>query len=246
MRKIKYILGITMMVLCVNFLFLGTVEAVLSSDKKPTQILKADEIERLGKAYISQQLSWDDFEVAVEYHGKDVVLPAGNLDLNFRVGGSTVQIGRVPLSLGIRVDGVFKKRVSLTSFVKAYYQAVKTRRPLRRDHVLTADDVAVERELVSHLTTRAATRLEDVIGFKILRRLKGGDVITFDMVVKPPLVKRGDRVRLLAQKGFMRITALGIVKEKGFKGDFIRVENLESKRIVYGRVVDSSTVQVEF
>lgn len=246
MRKIKYILGMTMMVLCVNFLSLGIAAAVLASDKKSTQILTIDEIERLGKAYISQQLSWDDFEVAVEYHGKDAVLPAGNLNLDFRVGGSTVQIGRIPLSLNIMVDGVFKKRIRLTSFVTAYYQAVKTRQALRRDHILTADDVVVKRELVSYLTTRAATRLEDVIGFKILRNLKSGDVVTFDMVVKPPLVKRGDRIRLLAQKGFMRITVLGIAREKGFKGDFIRVENLESKRIVYGRVVDSNTVQVEF
>jgi flagella basal body P-ring formation protein FlgA len=67
-----------------------------------------------------------------------------------------------------------------------------------------------------------------------------------NLVEYPPLVKRGDVVIILVETSGMRITALGQVKKKGRLGESIPVMNYDSKKILYARVLDSSTVKVDF
>jgi flagellar basal body P-ring formation protein FlgA len=59
-------------------------------------------------------------------------------------------------------------------------------------------------------------------------------------------VKKGDRVMLVVEKGSMKITVPGVVKEKGFKNSLIQVQNLQTKKTVFGQVVDPQTVKVNF
>ena len=62
----------------------------------------------------------------------------------------------------------------------------------------------------------------------------------------PPLVKRGDVVSIIAESKDLKVTTLGVAKEKGSLGGRILVENLTSKKEVYAYVIDSNKVRVEF
>jgi flagella basal body P-ring formation protein FlgA len=44
----------------------------------------------------------------------------------------------------------------------------------------------------------------------------------------------------------LKITTLGQVKKKGRLGERIPVVNMDSKKILYARVVDANTVKVDF
>ena len=44
----------------------------------------------------------------------------------------------------------------------------------------------------------------------------------------------------------MKITVPGILKEDGYEDSMVRVLNIESKKIIYGRLVDANTVKVSF
>ena len=57
---------------------------------------------------------------------------------------------------------------------------------------------------------------------------------------------RGDKILIMAQKGGMTITTPGILKEDGYENAMVRVLNIESKKVIYGRLVDSNTVKVRF
>ena len=50
----------------------------------------------------------------------------------------------------------------------------------------------------------------------------------------------------MAKKGGMTITAPGILKEDGYKDAMVQVLNIESKKIIYGNLVDPNTVKVKF
>jgi flagellar basal body P-ring formation protein FlgA len=72
-------------------------------------------------------------------------------------------------------------------------------------------------------------------------------VLRSDLIEFPPLVKRGDVVLVVAESGGLRITTLGMVKQReGRRGERIRVENIDSKKSLYGRVLDAKTVKVDF
>jgi flagellar basal body P-ring formation protein FlgA len=62
----------------------------------------------------------------------------------------------------------------------------------------------------------------------------------------PPMVKRNDRVSIVAESGSLRITAMGEVRESASRGERVKVVNLGSNKEIFARVVDPKTVQVEF
>ena len=66
------------------------------------------------------------------------------------------------------------------------------------------------------------------------------------MLEKPLVVKRGDMITILAESGNLRVTVRGRVLVKGHMGELIRVQNSMSKKIIYARVINNSTVSVDF
>jgi flagella basal body P-ring formation protein FlgA len=73
-----------------------------------------------------------------------------------------------------------------------------------------------------------------------------GAALRPDMVESPPLVKNGDRVRIVAESAGLRISAFGQVKQRGARGELIPVMNLDSNKVVHARVLDAQTVTIDF
>lgn len=73
-----------------------------------------------------------------------------------------------------------------------------------------------------------------------------GPVRTAAPVVKPPvLVKPGQKVRITATAGELRITAVGQSLEEGRIGQMIRVRNVDSSKVLTARVSGPGTVEIE-
>jgi hypothetical protein len=62
----------------------------------------------------------------------------------------------------------------------------------------------------------------------------------------PVLIKRRDFVQLVIHIGNMQLTARGEALQDARAGERISVRNVDSSRVVNGRVVDRSTVEVDF
>ena len=84
------------------------------------------------------------------------------------------------------------------------------------------------------------------MGYEAVRRLPIGEILLPSFIKKPALGNRGDKVLITAQRGAMTITTPGILKEDGYEDAMVRVLNMESKKMIYGRLVDSNTVKVSF
>ena len=59
-------------------------------------------------------------------------------------------------------------------------------------------------------------------------------------------VTRGDRVLIVAQSPWFRVTTKGVARDNGARGEDVRVLNLSSKKEVVGKVVGPQTVRVAF
>ncbi|NIS83888.1 MAG: flagellar basal body P-ring formation protein FlgA [Nitrospinaceae bacterium] len=217
-------------------------------DAAGTQILTADRIERGAVQYLLNQLVWEDraMDIDVHYHDGNLVLPRGRLVLDYRMPGRPTRAGRIPLTLDVRVDGLHQRRIRLNTMVTVAMDVVKTVRPVRRGDILTPNDVTLSTVKTRRLNKRVATRLKDVVGYEARRALRRGKMVTMDTLRKPILVNRGDRVTIRLRKGGMRITAVGIAKDRGTKDSLVEVMNLKSRKTFFARVVDQNTVQVDF
>ena len=62
----------------------------------------------------------------------------------------------------------------------------------------------------------------------------------------PPMIVRGSEVQMIYEGNGISLTAIGQALGDGSKGDIIRVRNLQSRKIVSGRVSAPNVVKMEF
>jgi len=232
------------------FLFLFSYAShVYAIGTKPFQTIKVEEIEQKGTEFLWEKISEeeDNFEVKVMFQGMDVIVPEGKVDFDFKISGrKQLKAPRVPLVLNIKVDGKIKRKLWLNSKAKFFKEVLKTTRTLKNGTIIAPDDIEFSQVDAFREGKRAFINPEEVIGLKVVSNIEKGKVLKLNMVRKPAVVKQGDRVLIMAKMGSMKITTPGVVKEKGFKGSMIRVQNVKSKKEVYGRVIDSHTIEVNF
>ena len=66
------------------------------------------------------------------------------------------------------------------------------------------------------------------------------------MVEEPPLFKRGDKVFVIAESDTLKVTTVGIASEDGIKGRPVKVLNIQSKKEVFGEVMEDGIVKVRW
>ena len=207
-----------------------------------------EQIEPVIRAYVQQQTrgAGDSLRIKEIRTGEPVVLPQGQLTIRVVGPKNGEWVGLVPVNVFLKVDGEAERRMFATVSIERMTRVVVARRPLGRYKPIDDDDIEVRTLDAAGLPTDCITSPETVIGKRTRRPLDSGSVLTADAVEFPPLVKNGDRVRIIAETSGLRISAFGQVKQKGAQGELIQVVNLDSNKVIQARVVDSQTVKIDF
>jgi flagella basal body P-ring formation protein FlgA len=88
--------------------------------------------------------------------------------------------------------------------------------------------------------------LNSSVGKRLKQSVKAGQYLRLNMLAVPPVVQRGDRVKILVKNGPLKIETVGIAKASGGIGEQIKVENISSKKTVVGRIRDATAVEILF
>ncbi len=144
------------------------------------------------------------------------------------------------------VEGSGGRRVRGVAIVKAYDYVVMPGRAYGRGYSLEADDVYMTLMDVTRIPRGAIRDTEEAVGKSLTRSIVAGRPITQAMVSESELVKRGRRVTIVVEAGPLSATASGETKENAYIGDTVKVMNIESRRVVSGRLTDGNTVKVIF
>ena len=178
--------------------------------------------------------------------GEKVTVPSGNFSWEARFPDRFFQGGTIPVSLILKTGGEREQEIRVQARVEIFADVVIARNSLRRHQVVEEKDVQVVNKNIAFFPGDVATNLREVVGKRMTLSLNPQEVLRKSMVEVPPLVKKGDRVILLVENDYFRITSMGDVKEEGRSGERIKVVNISSQKEVYGRVVDAHTVQVDY
>jgi flagellar basal body P-ring formation protein FlgA len=212
------------------------------------QVLTVEEIEQGAVDQLASILPWDRelLEINIDYRGGDITLPPGTKKLTYKARTNNTNAGRIPLILKIIVDDTFQKVIRINSRVSVSQEVVKTTRQVRKGERLSNDNI----ELVSIQTERpvkdSMQKIEYALGYEASRSLRTGKILTQRLIKKPALGNKGDKILIIAEKGGMKITAPGILKDDAYEDGMVQVLNMESKKTIYGRLVDANTVKVSF
>ncbi|MCD6186482.1 MAG: flagellar basal body P-ring formation protein FlgA [Deltaproteobacteria bacterium] len=210
--------------------------------------ISKEKIAGIVSAYIKKKFAGRGDEIILKsvVVQKDLLLPKGKVAyriINKKQAGFS---GCMAVYVDFTVDGYFHEKIRAIVDIETLANVVVAIRPLGRHKIITQADISVKRIDISKLQVNIISDPEKVIGRRTKRSIDPATVLRTDLVELPPIVKRGDVVTIIAEAGGMRITALGKVKKKGHKGERLKVINLNSKKVIYARVVDANTVRVTF
>ncbi|MDQ1924905.1 flagellar basal body P-ring formation chaperone FlgA [Massilia pseudoviolaceinigra] len=117
-----------------------------------------------------------------------------------------------------------------------------TAAPVAAGHMLTAQDVTLERRDVTTLSD-AISSAEAATGQASRRSLRAGEVLRQAQLSAPLLVKRGEPVVMLARFEAIEISTSGEALDAGALNALVRVRNLANGRVVRMRVIGAGTVE---
>jgi flagella basal body P-ring formation protein FlgA len=154
--------------------------------------------------------------------------------------GKDSPLGSTVFSLGIYADNKLAKTTSTTVDISMIVNALVATVPISTGEQF--HDLSVAKRLIKSDIEFPVTDLSRLSGKQTVTYVPAGTMILPTMYENVPVVRPGDRLNIVIEKGFIRVVAQGIARQKGGKGDLIRVANLDSKKIIRAEVVDSLTV----
>lgn len=176
----------------------------------------------------------------------NVPVPSGKISFNQYQKGKRRLEGYVRLIVVVKVNDVVKNKVKLSGWVDIFQPVVCASRDIKRGERIDKDDLYLVRRNISHLSSKILTDMNNIIGLMAKHSIRKDTCLKDWMFEKIPIVDKGDIVTILAESGDLKVTAVGKVLMKGYEGELVKVQNLMSKKEIYGKVVNGSMVAVDF
>jgi flagella basal body P-ring formation protein FlgA len=207
-----------------------------------------EQIEEIVFTELPEILNMRDNEIFIKNvkASNALILPKGEFDYTVVPAKNTDSSSKMLVSVLFNMDGKFTKKVYATVEVERYVDVVVAQRSLQKNQIINETDFEVKKMNSGDLPESYISNVEDVLGNKVKRNLEKGNILRTEFIEIPPVIKRNDVVLMVAESNNFKIVTLGEAQEKGFKGDRIKVVNLESKNEVYAWVIDSKSVRVGF
>jgi len=157
----------------------------------------------------------------------------------------TVPTATLILRCRLLADGAPAADVTLTIRASLWRDAWFAREPLAAG--ATFDPAMLEARRVDCLRERDA--LPATVGddsFILARQVPASRMLTWQDLVRRPLVRKGDIVDVVASEGGLIVTMKAQAVENGVRGDTVTVRNLETRKDISGQVVAQDRVDIRF
>ena len=216
---------------------------VMTSYASPIQNQIA--IEQAVKDFLIQQkIPLNDIQVTLTSSKKRLNLPLcqNPLKVNTPIGAKL--LGHSNFIINCISSQPWKSRIA--AHIDGKISVLITRRPIPQRSLIQKEDLQFTTRLYSQLNHGyfvSANRLDNM---ETRRSIKTGQVISPNLVKAQKLVLRGQNITIIAQRGSLNLRVKGKALMDGQRGQTIKVKNLNSKKMIYARVISTGTVKVNF
>ena len=212
--------------------------------KRLSQTISKEKIRQFVDAKLSRLFKQQEYQLkTLNVKGLESY-PQGNTIFEFDSNVIINKNGKLISDIDVIIDGKKEDRLSISGRVALYDNVLYTRRFLKKGETISIDDIILKKKNIFELSENFIKVFQEVDG-KILRSsVKKGDYLKTSLLTKPPMVQKGDIVTLVARNENLLIVTSAISMEDGFKNELIKVENLNSGKLVRGIVKEKSKVEV--
>ncbi len=165
-----------------------------------------------------------------------------NKPLEAEVLSARRQSSRVTVK--VSCNGTNPWKVYVPVQIASYSDVVVARRSLPRGHILSAADISLRRDNVTHHSAGYLITLQSAIGSVLRQSVTAGAVLTPGQLKQNNAVERGQAVTLVAEQHGISIRMAGVAMDSGPLGARITAKNANSGTIVEGTVLANAEIRV--
>lgn len=220
-------------------------EGILQASEK---IIDQEKLNKAIGEQIVKNMPWaaDSMRYEILSRLPEISWPAGKASWKVDVKGNEDYIGDSYFLLKLYGNGVLFREETIRVRIEVNEEFIVGLKNLSRNSVISANDVSLQKRWVRSISPNSISSMNEVVGKLLCVNLRPNAEITRNMLKEVTAVKRGKMVQIVLDSGVMNITTVGLSEEDGTEGDFIRVRNVSSNKIIYARVIGESKVKVDF
>jgi flagellar basal body P-ring formation protein FlgA len=212
------------------------------------QVIEQGELKEIFTQIIENDASWSQGELDIRsFSSKPEQIILEGEKTGYRLLSITPDRypGKKYISMVFTADDQDIATVRMDADVLFFGDVVCASKRISRNTLITPEDLTTVSRNVSMMDETVIQDTDNAIGKMAKTSIQPGAILYNRHLKKPPMVKRGDHVTILARHGALQITAPGVVKNTGTEGDMIQVKNLMSRRIIYARVIHAGLVETD-
>jgi len=171
-------------------------------------------------------------------------LPECSRPLTAFAPGHTQHGGLV--TVGIRCEGESPWKIYVSGRVRLLQPVAVLARPLPKDGLIQHEDIEFREQDVNRLTKGFFTQADNLVGMTTRQAILRGEVVTPAKVQGPKAISKGQKVKIRAQNDAFEITMTGEALRDGGIGEYIKVRNLGSGKIIEALVRGAGEVVVSY
>lgn len=165
-------------------------------------------------------------------------LPDGRVDWAIRDGVGELKPGRQSVAVAVTVDGRPATVIQVAATLKQLAGYPVLRRAVKRGEVVSEADLRWEEKELDREIPGLVRDAGQVAGQAAAREIKPNRPLQEEWFGSPVAVKRGERLRVVMERGPLTIETVGVARSAGRVGETISLENPDSHRRFEARILE--------
>ncbi len=197
----------------------------------------------INKVHSTFELEPDSYSIELISEGlttKDI----SENELKLKPLYNTQPQGRFTVVATVTQNGIVVEKRQVRLFIRKFANVVVAVERIGRFAEIPDNAVSVIRKDVTDLREQPLLTIEAVTGSRARRNLGQGAILTTADIEPIPAIKSHQDIHLVYVNGLCRVTSQGQALQDGRVGDYIKVKNKSSGKIVIARVVDEAAAAV--
>lgn len=193
---------------------------------------------------IQQQIPLKNVQVTMTSLNKQLQVPKCGKPLQISQAPGAKLIGHI--SLSVRCVSPIDWKIHVAAHIDGKVNVLIARHPLPRGTMIQNSDLEFIQKKYSQLSHGYYSSANLLKNMEARRNIRTGQVLTPNLVKAQKLVLRGQHITIVARSGSLNLRTKGKALMDGQKGQTIKVSNLNSKKLIYARVVSAGIVEINF
>ena len=220
-----------------------TVGPLISAHSASLQSHKS--ITHAVKQFVMQQnVPLENLNVTLTSLSDRLVLPECGKSLQVSMAPGTKLKGNTSLAVSCASPQQWK--IHVAAHIDGQVNVLIARHPIPRGTVIQNDSLEFVPRRYSQLNYGYYGSAKLLANMEAKRNIKTGQIVTPNLVRAQKMVLRGEHITIIAQNGGLNLRVKGKALMDGQMGQMIKVKNLNSKKLIYARVISAGMVKVNF